>query len=514
MILDALHLPSHDEEIETDLCIVGSGPAALAVALEASAVGSQLVLLESGGLECEPGCQEANAGEVVGSAYSDLRDVRRRQIGGTVNTWNTDVDGAAGAKYAPLDPIDFERREWVPHSGWPFGAADLGPWYAKAQKTCGLGAFAYDAAAWVSDGARPFALDDAIVATSVYQFGFAAGLLDGPIAHLRTSDRVRTICHATVVELVTDRHAGHVEAVVAAVPRKAARLRVRAKRFVLAAGAIENARLLLASNAVRSEGLGNAHDLVGRFFMEHPRDYALTLRPARPNFLEDAGFYDRHLAPDGTLVMGRLAIAAAELRARGALQASATLLPAVGAPGLWTRIRRRVVGNEGPRDKNYPQGAAGWSRGGGASVNRGRIRLLLNLEQSPSPENRVVLDARRDGFGTPRVQVHWRWTDNEQRALQATRQRFARALESAGYGAVEIKDEQRPDPNAHHHAGTTRMHEDARFGVVDPDSRVHGIDNLYVAGGSVFPTAGFANPTLTIVALALRLGEHLRKTES
>ena len=514
MILDALHLPSHDQEIETDLCIVGSGPAALAVAQEVSAGGSRLVLLESGGLECERGCQEANAGEVVGSAYSDLRDVRRRQIGGTVNTWNTDIDGAAGAKYAPLDPIDFERREWVPHSGWPFAAAYLDPWYARAQKICGLGAFAYDAPAWISDRAQPFPLDEAIVATRVYQFGSATRLLDGPIAHLRTSDRVRTICHATVVELVTDRDAGYVEAVVAAVPGESSRLRVRAKRFVLAAGAIENARLLLASNAVRSEGLGNAHDLVGRFFMEHPRDYALTLRPARTGFLEDAGFYDRHLASDGTMVMGRLAIAAAELRAAGALQASATLLPGVGAQGLWTRIRRRVAGKEGSGDKNYPQGAAGWSRAGGAAIDRERIRLLVNLEQAPSPENRVVLGASRDAFGTPRVQVHWRWTDNEQRALQATRRRFARALEAAGYGAVEIEDEQRPDPNAHHHAGTTRMHADARFGVVDPDSRVHGIDNLYVAGGSVFPTAGFANPTLTIVALALRLGEHLRRTES
>ena len=514
MILDALHLPSHDEEIETDLCIVGSGPAALFVALEAAARGSQLVLLESGGFEYERGCQEANAGEVVGSAYSDLRDVRRRQIGGTVNAWNTDIDGDAGAKYAPLDPIDFERREWVQHSGWPFGAGDLDPWYAKAQEICGLGAFAYDAAPWVHGKTRPLTLDEQIVTTKVYQFGSGARLLDGPMTLLRTNGRVRAIYHATAVELVTNRAAEHVNAAVAAVPGKAARVLVRAKRFVLAAGAIENARLLLASNAVRNEGLGNAHDLVGRFFMEHPRDYALTLKPVRTGFLEDAAFYDRHLAPDGTMVMGRLAIAVPELRAARALQASATLLPAVARPSLWTRVRRRVVGKTGPRDENYPRGTVGWSRSDAASADRERIRLLLNLEQAPSPDNRVVLGTRRDAFGMRHVRAHWRWTDEEQRALQVTRRRFARALESSGYGIVEINDEQGPDPNAHHHAGTTRMHEDPRFGVVDPDSRVHGIDNLFVAGASVFPTSGFANPTLTIVALALRLGEHLRRTES
>jgi choline dehydrogenase-like flavoprotein len=133
------------------------------------------------------------------------------------------------------------------------------------------------------------------------------------------------------------------------------------------------------------------------------------------------------------------------------------------------------------------------------------------LEQRPDPENRVVLARRRDCFGVPRAELHWRWRAEEQAALEKLRTFLAAELETAGLGRVEIRPGQRPDPNAHHHSGTTRMHEDPRYGVVDGDARVHGTDNLYVTGASVFPSAGFANPTLTIVALALRLADHLKQ---
>jgi choline dehydrogenase-like flavoprotein len=138
--------------------------------------------------------------------------------------------------------------------------------------------------------------------------------------------------------------------------------------------------------------------------------------------------------------------------------------------------------------------------------------LLFNAEQFPNPENRVRLGATRDRFGVPRAELHWRWSAEDHRRLTALRAVLREGIEGAGLGRVEFAGDVAPNPLAHHHAGTTRMHADAAQGVVDADGRVHGIENLYVTGGSVFPTAGFANPTLTIVAMALRLAAHLRRT--
>jgi choline dehydrogenase-like flavoprotein len=152
-----------------------------------------------------------------------------------------------------------------------------------------------------------------------------------------------------------------------------------------------------------------------------------------------------------------------------------------------------------------------WSRRRGKPRRFAAFELLLNLEQAPDPDNRVVLDTDCDRFGLPRPVLHWRWRARDQANLVRLRALVADELERHGLGRVEVDADGIPDPNAHHHMGTTRMHQDPRQGVVDAHGRVHGLSNLYVAGSSLFPTGGFANPTLTIVALALRLADHLEK---
>jgi choline dehydrogenase-like flavoprotein len=161
-------------------------------------------------------------------------------------------------------------------------------------------------------------------------------------------------------------------------------------------------------------------------------------------------------------------------------------------------LRRRVLG---PRRRRRTEWAG----------RRGRFaafELFVNLEQAPDPENRVDLAVERDRFGLPRAAIHWRWSAFDQQSLARIHAIVAAELERHGLGRVEVAPGP-PDPNAHHHLGTTRMHRDPRQGVVDEHGRVHAIANLYVAGSSVFPTGGFANPTLTIVALTVRLAEHL-----
>jgi len=272
---------------------------------------------------------------------------------------------------------------------------------------------------------------------------------------------------------------------------------------VLAAGAIENARLLLVSANTAGSRLVKAGNWAGRCFMEHPRDSALILSPWSPEFAREACFYDAHTGPGGVTTCGRLVLQpkAALATQRGNL--SVTLLPDPPAPGIFFRLLHRA----GMRRKRL---GYGWSQLPDSDERLARFRLLINLEQRPRPENRVVLSRTRDIYGVPRAELHWRWSDVEQSQLDTARELIAAEIEAAGLGTIELRQPSRPDPNAHHHAGTTRMADDDRWGVVDNDGRVHGTENLYVAGASVFPTAGCANPTLTIVALAIRLAEHLR----
>jgi choline dehydrogenase-like flavoprotein len=231
--------------------------------------------------------------------------------------------------------------------------------------------------------------------------------------------------------------------------------------------------------------------------------------PSSSRCYRDAAFYDTNVAADGTLVLGRLALADDLLRSAELPNMSVTLLPRVRS-GVH-RIRR-MLGSASRRvtlSKLLPAGGHGWSRHPSpARVFDGFIPLL-NLEQRPHPDNRVVLGTRRDSFGVRVPELHWRWREEEQQARERARALVTRELEAAGFGRVHIDAAACIDPNAHHHAGTTRMHNDPSLGVVNRDGRVHALENLYVAGASVFPTAGFANPTLTIVALAARMADHL-----
>jgi len=193
-----------------------------------------------------------------------------------------------------------------------------------------------------------------------------------------------------------------------------------------------------------------------------------------------------------------------EARRREELPAMAVTLAPLPRELRWRTaesLRTRVLGER-------PRRRTGWSRLRGKPRRFAALELLLNLEQAPDPDNRVTLDAACDRFGLPKPALHWRWRALDQANLVRLRALVADELERHGLGRVEVADAP-PDPNAHHHMGTTRMHDDPRQGVVDADCRVHGTSNVYVAGSSVFTTVGYANPTLTIVALAIRLADHL-----
>jgi choline dehydrogenase-like flavoprotein len=485
------------QALDADVCIIGAGPAGLILARELATRERRIVVLESGDRHPDPAAQALNEGTTGGDAYDGPAATRHRQAGGSIHMWNTWFDGAVGGKYAPLDAIDFEARAWWPLSGWPFDRAQLEPYYARARALCGLESGPDGNSGGDDPGRLRLDLGPGPLTTDVYQFGPSRRFIEGHLGEIQRARNVLLCLNATVVELEPARDSRTIVRARAAGGTGRA-LRVAAKAFVLAAGGIENARLLLLAD--RAHGLGDASGLVGRCFMEHPRDASCRLVPADPRLFERCGFYDLHRGADGVR-MGRLTFSDAARRQQQlpAMSISLQPLPRELRWGTAESLRRRVLG---PRQRRRTD----WA---GARRRFAAFELLVNLEQAPDPENRVALAVERDRFGLPRAAIHWRWSAFDRENLARIHAIVAPELERHGLGRVEVAEAGPPDPNAHHHMGTTRMHRDPRQGVVDEHARVHAISNLYVAGSSVFPTGGFANPTLTIVALTLRLAENL-----
>lgn len=525
MELDARRIPA-GARLGADVCVVGAGPAGLVVARELAGRGLDVLVLESGASGPEPSIQSLNEGEVDGDLDPALSGTRCRSVGGTAALWNTPVwslDGhetrrgtGAGAKHVPLDPRDFEARPGGPvDEAWPFGYSALEPWYRRAQQICGLGRLAYGGEDWAEPRRPLLPLGGGRLSTGVYQFGRSDPFTRRLPGELRESTNVRLCERATVVRLELAGR-GRRAALATVASGTGERFSVEARVIVLAAGAIENARLLLVSSDEDREPPGDRHGWVGRCFMEHPRDDALLLVPRGPDLFRRAAFYDAHAAPDGTVVGGRLVLGEDAVLGEGLPAASVSLFPeraegarTWGGRGSGRTLLSRLISRLGRRPGRGYRGGYGWSRVPDPEAAFGAFRLRVNLEQRPSPENRVTLSDERDRLGVSRARVSWRWRPEEQAELERLRRFLADELERAGLGRVRIREGTPPDPDAHHHSGTTRMHADPRRGVVDPHGRVHGTDSLYVAGASVFPAAGFANPTLTIVALAARMADHL-----
>jgi choline dehydrogenase-like flavoprotein len=502
MRLDAPHVRP-GEAIETDVCIIGAGLAGLVVAAQLAGTSLDVVLLESGAASSDAAAQTLNDGDTRGDDYLGLCAARHRQVGGSACLWNTPTVRGVGAKYVPLDPWDFEPR-WpeAPH-GWPFSHEQLRGFYTRAQETAGLGRFDYEAATFRSHDVAPVDLGRQLV-SRVYQIAPRDALLLPLLGRVGRASNVRLLTRATVVLLAAQGSA----ATVTVAHSNGSRQTVRARRVVLAAGAIENARILLVS-ATADAGVRDRSAWLGRGFMEHPRDRALTLIPSHDRAYRTLAFYDRRVAPDGTAVLGRIALADALARNGTMLNASATLLPrARPRYPLLTSVLGRL-GACMPGHRSWSPDDPTWLRHPAPARAFDGWTVLLNLEQPPRRENAVVLGGRRDAYGVPVPELHWRWHREDHARLEQLRAIVGAALERAGVGRIRV-DAAAPDPNACHHAGTTRMDADARHGVVDAHGRVHGSEALYVTGASVFPTSGFANPTLTIIAMSLRLADLLR----
>lgn len=502
-----------EEEIVTDLCIVGAGPAGISIARELDGCGVRTCLLESGGTGIERRVQQQSRGESDGYPIHLLHRSRVRAFGGTLRHPRI-VDGGWAAR--PLDPIDFEARAGLPDSGWPFDREYMIPYYARAQRVCALPPCDFSAGAWSDEVQREvLPVEGSEVEATVFQFSKAD--FQDARKPLTVSSNVRVLLHCRAVEITVDSHGRRIDAIVA-VRDDRSRVVVRPRLVVFAAGGIENVRLLLTANG--GCGLSNEHDVVGRYFAERlslPVGYVVA---SRASSVDDATFFDRRGG-----VSGALRVADTVQRDRSLLNCAFSL---VARPAAVTTdavrslstlrkaaIRRPLVDGARKHVRHVVTGLGDLADFAMSRVvPRPRVLVLrAQGEQAPNRDSRVSLGSRRDDLGIPVARVTWRTADADHGSIRTSVGIVDAALAARGFGFV--KSTFGDDPATlvegnHHHLGTTRMHVDPRKGVVDANCRVHSMENLYIAGSSVFPTYGCSNPTLTIVALALRLADHLR----
>ena len=493
--------------IEGDICIVGAGAAGISMALEWKNSPHTVILLEGGGFNVEADIQDLYAGESVGQRYYPLQSARLHFFGGTTGHW-------AGWS-APYDPQDFEQRDWVPHSGWPLSRKDLDPFYVRAGKLIELEKDTFETDAYLGQDPDivklPF--DDAVVWTKMWQFSPPTRFGKKYREAIVGAENIHLYTYANACDIQTNESVSSVNQVeIRSLDGKSHT--VRARHFVLACGAMQNARLLLASNQQAPAGLGNDHDLVGRYFMEHleVESARFVLPSPGPMKLYTVDIFVTRSA-------GELALTAAKQRELQVLNGT-------------TALRLASFSDSPLRIDRYPEDAAETIRIFDyleSAVENGMIpptdhatikeySLHTRLEQAPNPNSRVMLSDEKDALGVPRLKLDWQLTALDKRSIRQLYETLGQEAGRQGLGRIQLQnwlleDDPMWSPylgGGWHHMGTARMHEDPKQGVVDAACKIHGLSNLYVAGSAAFPTAGAANPTLTLIALTLRLSDYLK----
>jgi choline dehydrogenase-like flavoprotein len=529
MIIDYL-LPDVPANIESDVCIVGGGPAGITLALELAKLGRDVVLIEGGGKTPSVEGQALYKGDIVGQKYYPLNVARLRALGGSTGHW--------GGYCGVFSEMDFEKRDWIPYSGWPITKSDIDDYYNQAQKYFELGPYEYGAEYWsekytdfpdvdVDNVVPRFLQHD----TSPIRFGTAY------LNDLDSNQNIRVFINANATRLCLDetgKQILHIDLENLAGKRGM----VKASTYVIACGGIENARLLLSSNNVNRSGVGNDRGLVGRFFMEH-----IEFPCARVFDFDPTQILDLRRINVGS-ELDLIALFCPSPDKQESLQiahgSSYFTSPAVSVPkskdgwksfvAFWNAFKQRQLQEDAASDfrlliedfDTFAGVLALRLRGvpvrGADMAKTGMFGINVMSEQVPNPMSRVLLSDRLDAFGYPLAKLDWQLTAIDRRTVRQTMILMGAEVNRLGIGRFQLNEWLREENNsgwppdfrgAFHHMGTTRMAETDTDGVVDKNCKVYGVANLYVAGSSIFATSSYVNPTLTIVALAIRLANHL-----
>ena len=527
-----------------DVCIVGSGPVGIALALECESLGLSVVMLESGKARVDPKLSDASRATIVDSRRHAIMEVAVcRAFGGTSWTW--------GGRCVPFDALDFGRREYVPESGWPINDSDVASWYAGALKyfSAGENRFVSPSPDWCH-------LSGDLTADQLERWSSEPRIAPLHEQRIRRSKKIALCLDSTVVDLELGFDGDRISGVV--VLGAAGRSIVRARHYVLAAGGLETTRLLLVVQRHWPLCFGGSGGALGRYYMGHLSGKIADIALEKP---ADVTNLDFHLDSAGGYVRRRFTIKPEAQRSSGLLNIAfwldnprfhdarhqSGILSLVFLGLACPPIGRRLVAEAirlahiGPPPRRYgvhvlnvlsdfPRTVSGAvtilrerilarpRKPGFLVYNRaGKYALHYHAEPTPDPASRVKLTNRVDAFGMPRLAVDLRFSEADARSVVHAHDIIDMGLRASYKGRLEYlypKSERGirvidQATDGLHQIGTTRMGTDAKKSIVDRDCRVHGISNLYVASSSVFPTASQASPTLLAAALALRLAHHL-----
>ena len=557
-MMDGRSIPVCDRLV-ADVCIVGAGPVGITLARVLAADGIDVLLMETGGPKASVAAQSLNTGEVdPASSHPPIDMYRERRLGGSSTIW--------GGRCIPFDPIDFEARDHVPYSGWPLGYGEIAAFYGRALQECEAGSFQFGEDALRSgepfiEGLRSGKGSNLPLEVGLERYSPPTNFARRYGKVMMSQRNLRLITESTCVELKTRDGGGHVD-VAEFVTSAGNRFAVSAKVFIAASGGLETVRLLAASTRDHPAGLGNRNDLLGRFYMCHIEGTVGELRLSPEtrrvawNFetTKDAVFARRRLRLSDTVQHER--------RLRNTIFRLHHANPVDPGHGnavlslmyfakqfILPEYRRKITSTELVAVKDMPKGSAFWRRhvlnvitGAPALAGfipkwivgrhlkyrrlpyvalqsaNGAYPIDFNAEQEPNPDSRVTVTDQRDHFDQPKLSVSWKATEQDFAAIEGSYRELDAALRDAGVGRIDFGQRdlgellRRCGPVGGHHIGTARMSCDDRTGVVDSECRVFEVDNLYVVGSAVFPTCSHANPTLTALALTLRLADHLKRT--
>jgi choline dehydrogenase-like flavoprotein len=507
----------NDTLIDGDICIVGAGAAGISIALEFLNTSYKVILLEGGGFEYEERIQELYNGKTTGQPYYPIKSTELHYFGGTTGHW--------GGMCSLFDPIAFQKRDWVDKSGWPISQETLLPYYERAHINLDIDIFNFNLNYWQNKDPTllSFPFDEDVIWTKIWKFSpptrFGTKYKDVIV----NSKNIHLYTYANVVDLTTNENISVLnKATVKNYTQKTHY--VTAKYFILACAGIQNPRILLAANKQALKGLGNDYDLVGRYFMEH-----LELKSAELWLKQNSEL--KLYMNASPRVQGELAIMPKKQAEYKILNGIVSFTPLEYAKKLPSYIE--IWSNDDPRE-NEKQVAKAIYRAEGNRINRffnsfksdkanlkhKTFQMTLRLEQAPNPLSRVILSDKKDELGVPRAALNWVFTPLEKKSIIKIYEIIGQQAGASGIGRVKLSDELLDESNdslptttsgGWHHMGTTRMSKDPKDGVVDANCKVHGIHNLFIAGASCFTTGAGVNPTYTIVALSIRLADHLKE---
>ncbi|WP_405133228.1 GMC oxidoreductase [Nocardia sp. NBC_01388] len=518
-----------DTDLAADIAVIGSGPAGATIAAELAGSALRVLLVESGGPETAPETDELDDLENIGAVRAEpYRNARNRVLGGSSHTWS--------GRCAPLDALDFAARPWVAHSGWPFEFTELAPYLDRAAAHLGLGygtGFTGDRFWELADRTPPPQdLDRRRLWPYFWQISRDPG---DPFDSMRfgaqlpriAATNVRIVVRATVTHIDTDPGGTQVLALRLADADGKTRT-VHAARIVLATGGIENARLLLASDRTVPGGLGNRHDAVGRYLLDHRCGVIGALDPHTSAAARDRfGKYVVRTRTGKHTFLHGMALSPDIQSAEGLLNCGLWIQEVPAEDDPWESVKKLLRGQVNLHDARTVASNPGLMLSGakrrlidhtGLPHKLEHVELRCMVEQAPHPDSRITLGDKVDRLGTPLPRIDWKVHDQEDSTVRRAAALVAAEFTRLGFAPPALAEWTQENSclpaqltDWAHPSGATRMSADPRTGVVDADCRVHGIGNLYIAGSSVFPTNGHANPTLTIVALAVRLADLLRR---